>query len=85
MNGKELYHLIKEKHPGLLKRVIFTTGDLLDGDTKSFLEQDDRLLLPKPFAPQELKAVVREALKGVEQCIGHQSPQSLLQIVLTAE
>ena len=77
MNGKELYHWIKEKHPGLVKRVIFTTGDVLGGDSKSFLEQAERLFLPKPFAPQELKAVVREALKGVEQCIGHQAPQSL--------
>jgi CheY-like chemotaxis protein len=77
MNGKELYHWIKEKHPRLVNRVIFTTGDVLGGDIKSFFEQAQRPFLPKPFTPQELKAVVREALKGVEECIGHQAPQSL--------
>ena len=77
MNGKELYHWIKEKHPRLVNRVIFTTGDVLGSDIKSFLEQAQRPFLPKPFTPQELKAVAREALQGVEECIGHQAPQSL--------
>ena len=69
MNGKELYCWIMEKHPRLVNGVIFTTGDLLGGDTNSFLEQTERLLLPKPFTPQELKAVVREALKGVDNVL----------------
>jgi DNA-binding response OmpR family regulator len=62
MNGKELYRSIVERHPGLASGVIFTTGDVLGGDTKSFLEKSDRLFLPKPFTPDELKTVVREAL-----------------------
>lgn len=66
MNGKQLYRSIIEKHPELGSRVIFTTGDVLGGDTKNFLEQSDRLFLPKPFAPDELKAVVREALNRIE-------------------
>jgi len=66
MNGKELYRWIKEKHPRLVNRVIFTTGDVLGGDARSFLEQAQRPFLPKPFTPQELEAVVREALNGVE-------------------
>ena len=28
MNGKELYQWLKEKHPQLASRVIFTTGEL---------------------------------------------------------
>ena len=55
MNGKQLYQSIKDKHPDLTDRAIFTTGDLLGGDTKSFLEQSGRLFLPKPFTPDELK------------------------------
>ena len=66
MNGKELYRWIEEKHPRLVNRVIFTTGDVLGGDTRSFLEQAQRPFLPKPFTPQELEAVVREALQWVE-------------------
>jgi DNA-binding response OmpR family regulator len=65
MNGKQLYQSIMERHPELGSRVIFTTGDVLGGDTKSFLEQSDRLFLPKPFTPDELKAVVKEALRRI--------------------
>ncbi len=63
MNGKELYHWLQEKHPQLASRVIFTTGDVMGGDTQSFLEQAARSFLPKPFTPGELKTVVRETLK----------------------
>ena len=46
-------------------RVIFTTGDLMGGDTQSFVEQTGRSFLPKPFAPSELKAIVRETLRQI--------------------
>ncbi len=65
MNGKELYQWLKEKHPQMAGRVIFTTGDVMSGDIQSFLEQADRPFLPKPFTPDELKAIVRETLKEV--------------------
>jgi DNA-binding response OmpR family regulator len=62
MNGKELYHSIMERHPEVVSGVIFTTGDMPTGDIKNFLEQSNRPFLPKPFTPDELKAVVKEAL-----------------------
>jgi len=65
MNGKQLYQSINDKHPDLTNRVIFTTGDLLGGNTKIFLEQSGRLFLPKPFTPDELKAIVGEALRRI--------------------
>ncbi len=67
MNGKQLYQTIVEKHPELVSRVIFTTGDVLGGDTESFLEESGRLFLPKPFTPDELKTVVREALRRLQK------------------
>ncbi|MFC2047302.1 response regulator [Chloroflexota bacterium] len=67
MNGKELYLWMEEKHPQLTNGVIFTTGDMMDDDTKDFLEQADKLFLPKPFAPNELRIVLREALKQIEK------------------
>ena len=63
MNGRELYQCIQEKHPKLLNGVIFTTGEVMGGDTQSFLEQADRPFLPKPFTPAQLKAIMRETLK----------------------
>ena len=62
MNGKELYQWLKEKHQPLASRVIFTTGDVMGGDTQQFLEQAACPFLPKPFTPDELKAIMREAL-----------------------
>lgn len=66
MNGKELYQWLKEKHPQLSDRVIFTTGDVMGGDTQDFLEQSGRPFLPKPFTLNELKAIVTKALKEVK-------------------
>jgi len=67
MNGKELYQWLQEKHPQLATRVIFTSGDVMGGDIQSFLELAGRPFLPKPFMPDELKAILREALKAVEK------------------
>ena len=63
MNGKELYQWLEEKHPRLASRVILTSGDVMAEDTQSFLEQAARPFLPKPFAPDELKAIVKETLR----------------------
>lgn len=66
VDGRELYHWLEKKHPQLVRRVIFTTGSVLGSRTMSFLEQSGRLYLLKPFTLDELKAIVKEALKEVE-------------------
>ena len=63
MNGMELYHHIEEKYPSLANGVIFTTADILDSELEFFLSQSQRLYMPKPFAPDELRAIVRKAVK----------------------
>ena len=63
MNGKQLYQSIVQKHREMTNRVVFTTGDMLSGDTKSFLEECRKPFLVKPFTPNELKSVVREVLR----------------------
>jgi len=67
MNGKELYQYIKEEYSRLVERVIFTTGDVLAGETRSFLEQRGRPLLLKPFTPDNLRAIVKETLRQIEK------------------
>ena len=66
MTGMELYQWLQEKHPQLASRVIFTTGSVIGGDTQSFLEQTAKPYLPKPFTPDELKDIVIETLKEME-------------------
>ena len=68
MNGIELYQYLEKEHPGLTDKVIFTTGDVLSGNTKAFLEETDRPCLPKPFTPDELRAIVRAVL-GLNQVV----------------
>jgi DNA-binding response OmpR family regulator len=62
MNGMELYEHLEENHPAMTSRIIFTTGDVLSGNTKVFLENTNRPYLPKPFTPDELRTIVRNAL-----------------------
>ncbi len=67
MSGTELYQWLQKKYPQLTSRVIFTTGSVMGGDTMTFVEQTGRPFLPKPFTPNELKAIVQEALKQIEK------------------
>ena len=67
MNGVELFQWLKDRHPEMAKGVIFTTGDVLGGETTSFIEQSGRPFLSKPFTPDELKAIVRKTLEEIEQ------------------
>jgi len=58
MNGKEFYQWLQEQHPQLTKGLIFTTGSVTGKDTLTFIEKTGRPFLPKPFTPDELKAIV---------------------------
>lgn len=64
MNGRELYQHIKEEHPELANKVIFTTGDVFNDKLELLFRETNRPYLPKPFTPDELTAIVRQALKG---------------------
>ena len=63
MNGAELYQWLQKKYPRVANQVVFTTGSVLDEKTMAFIKQSGRPFLAKPFTPQELIAVVKEALK----------------------
>ena len=66
MDGIQLYWYLGKKHPELACRVIFTTGDVLSGYIAQFLEGTKRPFLPKPFTPDELKQVIRDALAEID-------------------
>jgi DNA-binding response OmpR family regulator len=64
MNGRELYKHVMDEHPDFKGKIIFTTGDVLDEKLTSLLNGSERPYLPKPFTPDELRAIVKEALEG---------------------
>jgi DNA-binding response OmpR family regulator len=67
MNGQQLYEFMKGKYPEVVNGVIFTTGDIIGGDTQSFLELSGRLFLPKPFTPDELRAIISQTLRRIDK------------------
>ena len=67
MSGKEFYRILENQYPQLVDRVIFASGDVIGGETKSFMEKSGRPFLPKPFTPDELKTIVRETLTQAEK------------------
>ena len=59
MNGIELYRQLEIERPEAIKTFVFTTGDTLSGNVKTFLAETGRPYLPKPFAPDNLRALVK--------------------------
>ena len=62
MNGIELYRQLEIERPEAIKKFIFTTGDMLSGNIKSFLEETGTPYLPKPFIPENLRVIVKTVL-----------------------
>ena len=67
MNGKELYQSVVDSNPEIARRILFTTGDVMDGDTLSFIKEVGRPFLAKPFTPGELREMVRDVLGRIEK------------------
>lgn len=65
MGGKELYEWLLQEQPEMARRVIFTTGDIMSGDTKDFIERSNMPFLPKPFDVGQLLTVINETLKAI--------------------
>ena len=65
MNGIELYRQLETECPEAVYKFIFTTGDILNGNIKVFLEETMRPCLPKPFTPENLRAIVKTVLVAI--------------------
>ena len=64
MNGMQFYEYLRQEQPGLENRVIFTTGDVMSPEVKTFLSKKNNLFLAKPFTPTELRTIIRKALNA---------------------
>lgn len=67
MDGKQLFRWMTKERPELVAKVIFTTGDAINPDTRTFLDDAGRPFLPKPFTLAELKTVVRDTVDKAEK------------------
>ena len=62
-DGRELYEWIRASRPGLLRRLIYITGDSLNPTTRAFLLETGVPFLLKPVVASALADEVRRTLK----------------------
>jgi two-component system NtrC family sensor kinase len=63
MDGQELYERVAEERPELLRRFVFSSGDLARDETVSFLRGLPNRLLAKPLQVETVRHVIRRALE----------------------
>ena len=62
LNGQQVYERVRAMNPALSRRMIFITGDVISEQVQKFLEQQDKICLPKPFTIAEFRAAIKKAM-----------------------
>ena len=62
LSGQALHAWVQAHRPGLAQRMLFTTGDAFDEETRAFLESNRLPMLAKPFDLDHLKAALTRLL-----------------------
>ena len=60
VGGIALYESLRRQQPQILKRFVFITGDILNGQLQSFVEGAQIPLLSKPFGAAKVDAVLMQ-------------------------
>jgi len=63
LSGQDVYRVIEQDYPGLVHRVILTTGDTVCSPISAWLEDAGCPVLEKPFDVAQLRAAVASALE----------------------
>ena len=63
LSGMDLYDWMKERRPGMTRRILYTTGDAFDTKTRNFLEVNQVPYLGKPFDLKQLKQSLERMLE----------------------
>jgi two-component system NtrC family sensor kinase len=64
LNGQQVYERARALNPALSSRMIFITGDVINERTQKFLEQQNKICLPKPFTIAEFRTAIKKVLAG---------------------
>jgi len=62
LSGIQLYEWIRDQQPDMARRILFTTGDSFDPETRTFLEASGLPHLGKPFDLKKLKLALTDLL-----------------------
>lgn len=63
-SGVELHDRLAAERPDLLRRIIFSTGDVASPEAASFVQRTDRPVLQKPFELRMLDEIVASVVQG---------------------
>jgi two-component system NtrC family sensor kinase len=64
LDGPGFYRALEHRHPRLVSRVIFLTGDVMSPEAEAFFAQVGRPRLVKPFNAQEVRRVIAQVLEA---------------------
>ena len=62
LNGQQVYERARSLNPALSSRMIFITGDVINDRTRKFLEEQNKICLPKPFTIAEFRTAIKKVL-----------------------
>jgi CheY-like chemotaxis protein len=62
LDGPAFYQALEERHPELVGRVVFMTGNILTEDTADFFAATGAPCLRKPFETEDLERVFEQVL-----------------------
>jgi PAS domain S-box-containing protein len=62
MSGIDLFHRIRETHPGVEQRVVFMTGGAFTTRAAEFLASIDNRRVEKPFSLKAIERIVRDMM-----------------------
>ena len=58
VSGIELYDQLKVRNPEVVRRLIFSTGDIVSEEAATFVRSTDCVVLQKPFELSALREIV---------------------------
>jgi DNA-binding NtrC family response regulator len=67
LSGEELYGKIAEFAPGLARRIIFMTDDVISPSIQQFLQETKNSYSAKPFQLDQLLRLMEKAVATIEK------------------
>jgi CheY-like chemotaxis protein len=64
LDGPGLYREIARRHPHMIRRIIFVTGDTLGPESAEFLRRSKAPTFGKPFEPDDVRRVIDQVLRS---------------------
>ena len=62
VDGQRLYQQVRTLRPELAHQIIFTSGDIVSGETQAFLDRVQCPFVMKPFRIADIEAIIRQTV-----------------------